>query len=188
MLKLAVANENNNAASSLFWLLCETIADWHKTITSDSYNDLKKDGAQLLLSNYFTARLKSLILTIRQLEVINMTKTSAHHIFWGHCVKSEVTVLGLSIFLREHSSQRNIPRWFHTMTKTKMVQTKLLLSLITDISNISTWISKDFCFLKSTFHPFVYSSLFEHFYQSKHKFIALLRNTLTHTPLCVPAF
>ena len=33
-----------------------------------------------------------------------------HHLFWGHCVKSEVIVLDRGIFLREHSSRRKIPR------------------------------------------------------------------------------
>ena len=35
---------------------------------------------------------------------------TAHHLFWGHCVKSEVIVLDRGIFLREHSSRRKITR------------------------------------------------------------------------------
>ena len=35
---------------------------------------------------------------------------TAHHLFWGHRVKSEVIVLDRGIFLRERSSRRKIPR------------------------------------------------------------------------------
>ena len=38
------------------------------------------------------------------------TIITAHHLFWGHCVKSEVIVLDRGIFLSERSSRRKIPR------------------------------------------------------------------------------
>ena len=54
--KVAVINDNNNFAPSLFRSLCKF--DGHTSVQNNhlrfSHNDLKKDGAQLLLSNYTT--------------------------------------------------------------------------------------------------------------------------------------
>ena len=67
---VAVINDNNNFAPSIFWSLCEFVGDCFgpqyfssgaslpqkNTLAQNnhlrfSHNDLKKDGAQLLLSN-----------------------------------------------------------------------------------------------------------------------------------------
>ena len=72
IVKVAVINDNNNFAPSLFWSLCEFVGDCfgprHFTLGAAlpqkntsaqnnhlqfSHNDLKKDGVQLLLSNYW---------------------------------------------------------------------------------------------------------------------------------------
>ena len=69
-----VINDNNNFAPFLFWALCEFVGDCFgrryfssgaalpqknylgpKQSTPISHNDLKKDGVQLLLSNYSIA-------------------------------------------------------------------------------------------------------------------------------------
>ena len=61
---------------------------------------------------------------IREQEIeYECTITTAHHLFGGHCVNSEVIVLDLGIFLRELCSLRKIPR-------SKTI-TDELLSLIT---------------------------------------------------------
>ena len=60
IVKVAVINDNNNFAPSLFWSLCEFVGDCFapsekylspKQSPPISHNDLKKDGVQLLLSN-----------------------------------------------------------------------------------------------------------------------------------------
>ena len=66
---------------------------------------------------------------------------TAHHLFWGHCVKSEVIFLDRGIFLRERSSRRKIPR-SKTITDEftqwpKQRWCKVLLSLITATLTIS---------------------------------------------------
>ena len=68
---VAIINDNNNFAPSIFWSLCEFVGDYFiwtlvfffgsyvpsekylgpKQSPSISHNDLKKDSAQLLLSN-----------------------------------------------------------------------------------------------------------------------------------------
>ena len=74
MSNIAIINDNNNFALSIFWSLCEFVGDcfgpryFSSGATLDapsetylglkqsppiSHNDLKKGGVQLLLSNYF---------------------------------------------------------------------------------------------------------------------------------------
>ena len=52
--KVALINDNNNFAPSLFRSLCEFAGDCFgpRYFSSGAHNDLKKDGAQLLLSKY----------------------------------------------------------------------------------------------------------------------------------------
>ena len=55
IVKVAVINDNNNFAPSLFRSLCEFVGDcfgprYFSEGAAISHNDLKKDGAQLLLS------------------------------------------------------------------------------------------------------------------------------------------
>ena len=73
MYNIAIINDNNNFAPSIFWSLCEFVSDcfgpryffFESYVPSEKYlgpkqsplisqNDLKKDGAQLLFSNYHT--------------------------------------------------------------------------------------------------------------------------------------
>ena len=64
MYNIAIINDNNNFAPSIFRSLCEFVSDCfglryfssgkylgRKQSPPISHNDLKKDGAQLLLSN-----------------------------------------------------------------------------------------------------------------------------------------
>ena len=49
---IAIINDNNNFAPSVFWSLCEFVGDCFGPLYVFSHNDLKKNGAQLLLSNW----------------------------------------------------------------------------------------------------------------------------------------